>query len=206
MLRKAVYLCVVLASLFVFGGMHVTQAQDGLPPKAGLMLYQGDGWWFHYPEQAMLNVVSETELSVVGPFVKIRHADYDAVIEGPAYQVDIAVYDNPERVFPEVWAERQILADWQALQAAGGPNPLPVAEDGLSLDLSKVQGIIINGLPAFKVEFFGGDARIWHVYLPANDKIVVFSYRENIIENDPLALMQLDIYTLILNTFEVAAE
>jgi hypothetical protein len=124
------------------------------------------------------------------------------LFDGPAYRLDVAVYENPDRVFPEVWAQEEILAQWHEIQAQGGPNPLPVTADGLSLDPTKVQSLVINHYPAFKVEFFGGDGPIWRVYVSSGDKIVVFRYRESIPQNDPLSALQVDLYALIINTLE----
>lgn len=208
MVKKVLFVCVVVLAVVVCAVPTVTQAQDnpGLRMRTGLQAYEGDGWWFYYPEQATLEVISPTELTLNGPVVQFRHFEYETMYEGPAYVLGVAVYDNPERVFPEVWAQEQILADWRAAEAAGGPNPLPVTEDGLSLDPAKVHSLVINHYPAFKVEFFGGDSRVWRVYVGGNDKIVVFTYRETFVQNDPLALVQLDVYALIMNTLEFAAE
>jgi hypothetical protein len=204
MTKKILFACAALVFVLALSIPAVVQGQGDLPQRAGLQPFVGDGWWFYYPEQATLEQLSLTEFSVIGPMIQYRHTEYDALFEGPAYRLDISVYENPNRVFPEVWAQETILEEWRTIQAQGGPNTLPVAADGLSLDPTKVQSLIINHYPAFKVEFFGGDGPVWRVYVGTGDTIVVFHYRGGIPQNDPITALKDDLYTLMINTVEFA--
>ncbi len=199
--RVVIVMFSLIVVLLVFGVWTASQAQEGDSSQQsyGLQKYEGDGWLLLYPANATLEEVSETELRILGPEVAIRPADMDFQVSGPAYWLDVATYDNPTELSPDVWAEQKILEDWQAIQAEGGPNTLPVTEDG-QLEASKLQMIQIGQLPAARVEFFGGDAILYHVYTGAGDIMIVFSFRAEIIENNPIALMQQDIYALIMNT------
>jgi len=203
--KSRITLLIIACALML--GLALSQAQETTPTFRGygVQLYSGDGWSFLYPLNATVETISETELQVVGPEIAIRPADADFTVSGPAYQMSVMIYDNPERVFPEVWAEQQILADWQAAGAGSGPNPYPVTSDG-QLDPEKFAAIIVANLPAAKAEFFGGDAAVFNIYFSTGDKIVVFSYRAEPELNNPIALMQLDIYMLMINSFTVTAE
>lgn len=198
-----------LATLLVVGVIVVAAAalvtmrseaqEPPIPRSDGLQPYVGDGWWFLYPVNATLETVSDTEVHVKGPEISIRPADVDFTVSGPAYQISVTVFDNPERVFPEVWAQNKILADWQAAMAEGAPNTFPVTDDG-QLDPNKFSAPIVANLPAAQAEFFGGDAAIMHVYVSGGDKIIMFVYRAEVLPNNPLAVMQVDVYNLIMST------
>lgn len=198
-----------LATLLVVGVIVVAAAalmtmrsaaqESPVPRSDGLQPYMGDGWWFLYPANATLETVSDTEVRVMGPDISIRPADMDFMVSGPAYQISVTVFDNPERVFPEVWAQNKILADWQAAMAEGAPNTFPVTDDG-QLDPDKFSVLIVGNRPAVQAEFFGGDAALMHVYIGSGDKIIMFVYRAEMLPNNPLAVMQVDVYNLIMST------
>jgi hypothetical protein len=206
-MKKTTFFQVLLiAAIILLVGIPMiihAQGNSQTPPRRdNMQLYEGDGWWFFYPMNATLEQAGENTLKILGPDIRFRAADYDVTFQGPAYEMQVWVYDNPERVFPEVFAQEQIIAEWQELRQ-GGPNPLPVLEDGVTLDPEKVSSPIIANLPAFKAQFFGGDSYVYRVYI-GTDPMVVFNYVEQIPENHPLALMQTDIYDMIINSFGTA--
>ena len=85
--RLAIVMVVLALGLAfgIFSLQAVTQAQDTPPVRLsdGLQVYEGNGWWFFYPANATLEMVSETEFRVVGPPIAIRPIDADLPEPGP---------------------------------------------------------------------------------------------------------------------------
>jgi hypothetical protein len=195
-MRPVVLLVLILAT---FGPLVVTQAQDETPASYGLQVYDGGTFWFMVPANAHLEAVSDTELQITGPDIAIRPADADFTIQGPAYQINVTIYENPEALPVDQWAQQQILSDWQAAMSQGAPNTFPVTDDGI-IDENKFRVVNVGSLPAARADYFGGDATIVQMYTGSGSTIVMFRYREEILPNNPLATVQQDVYALIMNT------
>jgi hypothetical protein len=163
--------------------------------------YEGDGFSLYLPPNA---TVEETEDGVVilGPELTIRPAEMDFTVGGAAYALTITTAENPDGLSSEDWATERILADWQTAQEQGEmTGTMPVTDDG-ELREEDVQHLTVGGLDAFQVNFFGGDSTIVSVYVAHGDQVTVFNYVENIVENNPLALVQQDIYALLFDSVE----
>ncbi|NDJ77927.1 MAG: hypothetical protein GYB65_16885 [Chloroflexi bacterium] len=199
-MRKVIL--VLLAVVWVLACVPGAAAQGDPPVYYGLERYENDFYAFYYPANATLEIISETELRVLGPEVTIRPVDYDFQITGSAYQMTFTLYDNPDFLLPPQWAEQAILADWQTIQDLGGPNTLPVSGDGV-LDEDALYVFRMGDTMVAQAEFFGGDRGILRFYIATYDKILVVQFDEELVPNNPLALMQQDVYTLIMSTLEV---
>ncbi|MBN1202461.1 MAG: hypothetical protein JXJ20_11440 [Anaerolineae bacterium] len=186
--------CVVALVTLALPGSALAQGGPG-----GLQWYEGDVFELGYPANASLEAVSDTELRIVGPELSIRPAEMDFTVSGPAYQIEVTVIENPDELAAMDWAEQRVLAAWQVAMDEGAPNIFPVSDEG-EIETSKFTELVVNEYPAVQVERFGGDAAIMTVYVVHGATVVEFEYRAEIVENNPLALVQQDIYALIMDT------
>jgi hypothetical protein len=181
-----------------------------------LSTYQGRGFSFQYPVGARLEQVpprrmawqrvspATDELHVIGPQVWVKAGDADWGYRGPAYELVIRTYENPERLDAESWAREYILASWREARERKRPwGSLPVTEEG-EIDERKVERTVVAGQPAFLVWFFAFDSTQPAYYLAIDRQVVELSFRLHIVENVPIAKVQRDVYVLILSTFRLA--
>ncbi len=196
-------LCLVLPSLAQTG-----TATPDVEPSAdffNLSQYHGQGYTLLIPVNA---IVSETDASttlIMGPTIDIRPSDTEFQVQGNAYQLTITVEDNPQGLTARAFAEQSIEQAYADVVAQGGPTGgLPVTADG-HLDMSQAEEVRVAGMSAFVVRYFSFDSYTPVIYLAHGDRIYQFSYQENIIANQPVALVQQDIYALMLATLRFDA-
>lgn len=163
--------------------------------------YESDGFSILVPPHATVEELEDGSVQIQGPEVIIRPAESDFTVSGAAYGLVINTYDNPEGMSSQDWATNRILSDWQEAEEGDMPNVLPVNEEGELIE-GETQQLTVGGLEAFQVDFFGGDSTIVNVYVAHDDSVIQFTYIENIIQNNPIAPMQHDIYALLLDSVE----
>lgn len=185
------------------------------PFTLSLETYKGQGFSFQYPANARLENVAPTksagqvispataEIRVIGPQVWIKPGDADWFYRGPAYELIVRTYENPEGLDAESWARNYILTSWQEASERHQPwGSLPVSEKG-EIDEDEVGSSIVAGQPAFWVSYFAFDSYISAYYLTSNHRVVELSFRLYPLENQPLAMVQEDMYALVLGTFRL---
>lgn len=180
------------------------------PPPFTLPLatHKGQGFSFQYPANARLENVAPIplatgEIHVIGPEVWVKPGDADWSYRGPAYELIIRTYENPEGLDAESWARNYILASWQEARERNRPwGSLPVSEEG-KIDEDKVGSSVVAGQPAFWVSYFSFDSNTYAYYLTSNHQIVELSFDDYPLENQPLATVQGHVYALILGTFRL---
>jgi hypothetical protein len=185
------------------------------PPPFTLSLktHQGQGFSFQYPANARLEKVTPTrkawqvsspaidQIHVIGPQVWVKPGDADWSYSGSAYYVTIRTYENPKGLDAESWARDYILTSWREARERNRPwGALPVSEEG-EIDEDKVGSSAIAGQPAFWVSYMAFDSFDRAYYLSINHQIVELSFRLYPLANQPLAMVQRDVYALILGTF-----
>jgi hypothetical protein len=187
------------------------------PPPFALSLetHEGQGFSFQYPANARLENVAPTkrawqvispataEIHVIGPEVWVKPGDADWSYRGLAYELIVRTCENPEGLDAESWARNYILTSWQEARERGRPwGSLPVSEEG-EIDEDKVGSRVVAGQPAFWVSYFSFDSNIYAYYLTGNHQIVELSFYDYPLVNQPLAVVQQDVYALILGTFRL---
>ncbi len=179
-----------------------------LPYAISLQAYDGPGFSFQYPAHAQVEAVdpevpAATEIRVNGPVVCIKLGDADWSYNGEAYQLTVRTFENPEGLDAESWARDYVLVRWQEARERDRPTgSLPVTEEG-AIQEDKVGHHIVAGQPAFWVRYFWFDSTYWAFYLTVEDRIVELSFLNYPLANQPLAVVQQDIYALIIDTFQL---
>nr|WP_290669279.1 hypothetical protein [Ardenticatena sp.] len=161
-----------------------------------------------YPANAQLvPAKGGSGMTILGPESSGRVADGDGTYSGPAYALDIATFEmsNASTGYEaETWAREYVLSLWEEEKQQGTPTgSLPVSEDGV-IDESRVGVTLLDGEPAFWVQYSNSGSTYRAFYFRCIDRIVQVGFREEIPANQPLADVQRDLYSLILNTFECA--
>ena len=136
----------------------------------------------------------------MGPQVWIQAGDADWGYRGPAYELVVRTYDNPQGQDAESWARNFILTSWREARARSRPwGSLPVSKEG-EIDERKVERVVVAGQPAFLVWFYTFDSATPAYYLVTEHQIVELSFGLYPVANQPLAMVQRGIYAPILDT------
>jgi hypothetical protein len=189
---------VFLLGLLVFSSAIAQEAT--VEPTTESDRYQGEGFSLFVPPNATVEINEDGTTTITGPELSIRPTDQDFSVEGAAYQLTISTYENAEGLTSEEWATAQIFSDWQNAQASGQTTgSWPVTEQG-QLNEEDIARLTVGGLDALQVDFFGGDSTIISIYVAHETHVLVFNYVENIVQNNPMALVQQDIYALMLDS------
>jgi len=172
----------------------------------GVQTFTGKGVSLQYPANARVESVStdpaaKGEIRLIGPEVWIKPGDADWFYRGPAYEMIVRTYDNPDRLDAEAWARNHILTSWQQARERGEPimGP-PVSENG-EITEQQVGRSTVAGKAAFWANFFAGDSYRRTFFLANKHQVVALSFYDYPLANQPLAMVQQDIYALIMSTF-----
>jgi hypothetical protein len=145
-------------------------------------------------------VLATQEVRVIAPRVWIRHGDADWGWRGPAYELVVRTYENPDGLDAEAWARAYIRASWQEALARKRPwGSLPISETG-EIDERNVEHVVVGDRPGFLVWYYSFDSSTPAYYLASDRKIVAFHFRLYPEVNQPLAMVQRDVYALVLDT------
>lgn len=207
------------ATAEVLGWVQVFEAEAvSIPvptPEAfaseGTQVYRGQGFSFQYPANAQVEHLTTEPpvldaVRVVGPEVFIKPGAADWSYRDGAYEITVTIFDNPEGLDAESWARNRILTSWQQAKERGEPimGP-PVSEDGRIRE-QDVGSTIVAGYPAFWANFMGVDSYRRVFYLSNGHRIATLGFDDYPLANQPLALVQQDIYALIMSTFRFEEE
>jgi hypothetical protein len=112
----------------------------------------------------------------------------------------VRTYDNPQNLDAEAWAREYILSRWrEAIERKRPWGSLPISEEG-KIDERKVENVLVAGQPGFLVWYFGFDSSTPAYCVATDRQIVELSCRLYPVANQPLAMVQRDVYALILDT------
>lgn len=123
---------------------------------------------------------------------------------GWAYEMDIGIFDNPDGLSAAAWAWQHILSQWREAQAAGEPFTGPVVNGRITEDV--VAEVSVGGLAAFQADWFGGDSTRRAIYVTDGKRMVNLIFNLYPVENNPVAKVQEDVYSLMLSTFHFSEE
>lgn len=176
----------------------------------GLQTYIGQRVSFRYPLNARIESVdpwppATSEIHIVGPDISIKPGDADWVYSGPAYELTISLYDNPDALDAEIWAQNYLISVWEEAQELGAPATMPVDDTG-AIKEEYVGTAVIAGLPAYWIEWFGGDSAIMAYYVAHSEQVVAMSFHDYPLPNQPLNEFQKDVYSLLMATFRFESE
>ncbi len=178
------------------------------PLIISLATYKARGFSFQYPANARVENIAPTppvvdEIHIVGPDVWVKPGDADWFYNGPAYELIIRTYENPDMVDVEPWTRTYILTSWQKAREQGRPwGAVPISEQGI-IEEDKVGSVIVAGQPAFWVNYFAFDSDLPAFYLSSDSQIIELSFYDYPLVNQPLATIQQDVYALIISTFRL---
>ncbi len=207
-LQRTVTLLIVMVCAFVLALPTLAQDMTATPdvkPSAdfyNLDQYRGPGYSLLIPTNATISETDASTTLIMGPTIDIRPSDTDFQVQGNAYQLTVTVEDNPQALTAAEFATQSIEKAYADVVAQGGPSGgLPVTSDG-KLDVSQTAETKLAGQPGFVVRYFSFDSYTPVIYVAHGDKIYEFSYQENIVANQPIALVQQDVYALMLATLQ----
>ena len=195
------FLCITVICLVLFS---CTTTQNDLQSE-GLQKVETPHFSILYPHNAKAKIMEPasptiSKLTITGPEVSIKPGDADWVFQGSAYELTIAAFENPEQLDAKTWASRYILKEWQKAKAANEPlGYFPVKDNG-TLDEELTEMVTIAGHQAFLAKYFGGDAMIHTYYLAKEKYLLAITVIDNPLPNQPIALVQQDVYALLLNS------
>ncbi len=178
-----------------------------LPEALSLQTYDGPGFSFQYPSNAQVEtaepeVAAVSELHVTGPVVWVKPGDADWSYNGEAYELIVRTFENPQELDAESWAREYVLERWEEAKEQNRPTgSLPVTEEG-TIREDWVGHCEVAGEPAFWVRYFAFDSTYWAFYLTVEDRVVQLSFHASPLVNQPLAVVQQDVYALIIDTFQ----
>ena len=184
------------------------------PPETqseGLQTYTGQGFSFQYPGNAQLETFADRlpatqEIHILGPRVSVKPGDADWIYVGPGYQMIVRTYDNPEGLDAESWARNHLLTSWREAKERDEPRgSFLVSEEG-KIDESQVGRAVVAGYPAFWVNYLAFDSYVRAFHLVREYQVVVMSFSDHPLANQPLNLVQQDMYALIMSTFRFDEE
>jgi hypothetical protein len=115
-----------------------------------------------------------------------------------AYRLIIQTYSNPAGLDARAWTREHLLAAWRESQ--GGPFLGPLLPSG-EIDESRAGPAVVAGYPAFWTTSFAFDSNEQAFYLARQDQVVVMKFFEYPVGNQPAALIEQDVYALLMDTF-----
>ena len=207
MKRQNLVLIIFLAVFIILLSLiQRTQTSKFQKLSVGQLIYKGSGYSFRYPANAYIDTLSTDssaldEIRIRGPQIAVKPGYDTWVYEGPSYELTIKIYENKNNQDAEEFGRNYILTTWQnARQRGDVTGYLPVTENG-QVDENLTGKIFVAENLAFWANYFAGDATIRNFFL-ANERVVIlFSFNDYPLANQPLALIQQDIYGMIMGTF-----
>lgn len=177
---KSIWFPCLLALAILLSACQSSNPQE--TQSEGLQRYTGRGFSLQYPANARVESVVSTdpdvkdEIHIIGPQVSVKPGDADWVYSGPAYEMIIWTFDNPNRLDAESWARNLILTSWQEAKERGEPTMgPPVSENGEIIE-QQVGRSIVAGQPAFWANFFAGDSYRRTFFLANKRQVVALSF------------------------------
>jgi hypothetical protein len=176
-----------------------------------MLTYDGEGFLLQYPinaqvENVTIDSAAVSEVRIVGPEVFVKPGNANWGYQGAAYEIIVRTYSNPENLDAESWARDYILTSWQEATEQGEPlmEP-PVSESGAIIE-QRVGESFVAGYPAFRVDFLAGDSYRRVFFLSYDYQVITLSFYDYPLSNQPLAMVQQDVYALIMSTFRFERE
>ena len=207
-LHRIILLTVAVMSALVLAAPALAQNGTATPdvrPSGefyNLNRYQGNGYSLLIPTNATVSEPDASTTLILGPAIDIRPGDIDFQVQGSAYTLTITIEDNPQNRSAADFAAHSVEQAYADVVAQGGPTGgLPVTAGG-SLDLSATTETTVGGETAVVVRYFSFDSYTPVIFIAHGGRVYEFSYQENIVENQPIALVQQDIYALMLATVQ----
>jgi len=174
----------------------VTPSPPGAAVSSELRVFQNAALSFPYPAAAEIVPQGTGRWQLIGPQVQIMSPESGARWAVPGYVMEIALYDNPERLSSAEWARAHLLQSWQTAQEKQEPFTGPVADGEIIAE--RVADVRVGDKAAFRADWMGGDHIQQVVYLALGDRVAAFSFALYPTENYPLAEAAADIYALML--------
>lgn len=186
--------------------LQATQEAPAVPFESiGLIKFQGEGYTFHYPAEARAEITSAVApqtsvVTIYGPDVPqlVGEADWTA----PGYTIVVRTYENSEGLDAEAWGRAYLVTLLDQILASGGPLSIPISSTG-TINEDDVGMAVVAGLPAFWIEWFGGDHARMEYFVANGNQIVSFSFGDYPLANQPMNEVQQGIYSMIMGTLKL---
>lgn len=210
-LLSILLLVLVVATVLGLRQCHKSKKIESSAFSVGLIHYKGQFVTFQYPSSAQLKIVSAKESYLLGPIVAAHppspthNTTSTRNSQQPdskyTYQIHIQVHDNPMHLRTDDWVQDHLTSEWK--QTQGGPSILPITHDGHLME-DFVSHVRVGKAVAMMIDTFGSDYNTRSLYFAKDNVVIEISFLLYPSETEPLALMQKDIYALILGTLDFA--
>ena len=142
-----------------------------VPLAEGVTTFMGPGFQLLIPAHAAVEDVEPDHWQVTGPLVAVRAASGDAAWEGPAYQADLVLEENPDGLSAAEWAERVIREEWEQAKKDEKPFTGPLDEAG-KLVAGRVAEMMVGDVMGYQVDWLGESSLHRVLYVPAAGRML----------------------------------
>ncbi len=168
--------------------VEVAPIHTGLPRTEEVRTLVADGFQIDYPLSAIVDTLAPADdallsLRIRGPHITVGLPNRTESWNGPAYDLEVLRYPNPQALSAEAWLrDRMYRQDGEHVQ-----NSSPTR---------------VSGRQSIRVAAFAGaDVRIITVYVPRDRQMVALRYFEFPLENHPGAPAADAVHTMMVGTF-----
>ncbi len=166
--------------------VEVAPIHTGLPRTEEVRTLVADGFQIDYPLNATVDTLvpaddARLSLRFSGPHVTIGLPDGTGSWNGPAYDLEVLRYPNPQALSAEAWLRDRLRVREEHAQETTHTR--------------------LSGRQAIRLKAFAGDARMITVYVPRDRQMVALRYFEFSPGNHPAAPAVDAVHTMMVSTF-----
>lgn len=178
---------IIAASLLACQPVEVAPIHTGLPRTEEVHTLVADGFQIDYPVTATVDTLVPTDdarlsLRISGPHITVGLARGVGTWNGPAYDLQVLRYPNPQALSAEEWLRDRV-------DSVEG-------EDARDSTHTRV-----SGRHAVRLVTSAGDARMVTVYVPRDRQMVALRYFEFPLGSHPAAPAADAVHTMMVSTF-----
>jgi predicted small lipoprotein YifL len=159
-----------------------TEPGAAAEPSHGARRYQGEGFSLQVPEAAVVERAEVPDsgavraVRILGPEIETGPVGGSRQWSGPAYQLEIITFRNPDGQGVDAWAAEHLRAPGEITS--------------------------VGGRTAVRVRSFAGDSELVTLYLASGKRVLGARYTEWPEGSGPIARMQNDLHALLIQTLE----
>ena len=176
-----------------------------VPLVEGVTEFIGPGFSILVPANASVQEIEENHWQISGPELDVRPAGEDWAWEGPAYQLDLVLEDNPDELTAAAWAEASLIASWQEAKDGEVPFTGPVNADG-ELVHSEIAEMQVGDVTGLRADWLAGDSIHRTIYVNAASQVLVAHYNIFDATSHPVAPIANAAHALLVASLRTGAQ
>ncbi len=167
--------------------VEVVPIHTGLPRTQEVRTLVADGFQIDYPPSATVDTLAAADdarlsLRISGPHITIVFSGGTGSWNGPAYDLEVLRYHNPQALSAEAWVRDRV----SGLDREHGQDSTHTR---------------VAGRQAIRVATLVGDSRMITVFVPRDRQMVALRYFEFPLEHHPAAPAANAVHTMMVSTF-----